>query len=92
MITDNRTKDQIWSQDTFNKAYDSFSYDMVDTLSATLDETFMHNPTPALSRLIKGKFYDDGDKISSGDASSKYGLDGALTFDAPVHILECFKC
>ena len=84
MIIDNNTKSQIFSSDNYRKSYDNFQYDMGDTVGAAFGDSMMHNPAPALWRLAKGAFSSKADEISAEDAQAKYGLGGALKFDAPV--------
>lgn len=85
MIVDNNTKSQIFSSDNYRKSYDNFQYDLGDTVAASFGDSMMHNPAPALWRLAKGTIFSDkADEISAEDAQAKYGLNGALTFEAPV--------
>lgn len=84
MIIDNNTKSQLFSSESFRKSYDNFQYDLTTTMGAAFGDAMMHNPTPALWRMGDSFFSDNADQISAEDAQAKYGLNGALKFDAPV--------
>lgn len=84
MIVDKRTREQIFSPENYRTSYDNFQFGMIDTLGAVAGDTLMHNPVPALERLKDSLYSDRGPTILPEEANKKYGLDGAITFDAPV--------
>jgi hypothetical protein len=85
LIIDNNTKSQLFSSENYRKSYDSFQYDLMDTVGASFGDNMMHNLSPALLRLAKGTIFSNkADEISAEDAQAKYGLGGALKFDSPV--------
>lgn len=76
--------DPGFSQERANFSYQDYKFGLADTFIAMADETLMHNPSVALSRLLEDRFFsDDEPRLSVDEANEKYSI-GNLKFEEPV--------
>jgi hypothetical protein len=71
----------LWSPERNKAGYDRYVKSTYgDVFGASLEETMVTNPTPALARLLTP---DLGEKLSPEEAQKRYGI-GNLQFDEPI--------